>query len=75
MIAGLTLSEKKPTLQKGKIVDTEAAKIAKASVKNGVVTVAATGKGGGMIYLWIMDTGSLGTYMYAWVRVLDSLEP
>lgn len=62
VIAGLTLSDKKPNLVKGKIVDASATKIATAKVKNGVVTVTATGKAGGTIYLWIMDTGKQKNY-------------
>ncbi len=58
VIAGITSSDAKPSLNnKKKIVDTAAAKIAKAKIKNGIVKVAATGKEKGLVYLWIMDTG------------------
>lgn len=59
---GLTSSDQKPELVKGKIVDAQAAKIAVAKIKNGVITVTATGKAGGMVYLWVMDTGSKKIY-------------
>lgn len=60
VIAGITMSDTKPTIIKNKIVDSEAAKIAKAKIKNGQITVTATGKAGGVVYLWIMDTGNKG---------------
>jgi hypothetical protein len=60
VIAGLTMSSEKPVLSKGKIVDQKAAKIAKAKIKNGQVTVTATGKEKGTVYLWVMDTGKKG---------------
>ncbi len=57
VIVGITMSDTKPTLDKGKIVDSQAAQIAKAKIKNGQITVTATGKAGGVVYLWVMDTG------------------
>ena len=60
VIVGITMSDTKPTITKNKIVDNEAAKIAKAKIKNGQITVTATGKAGGVVYLWIMDTGNKG---------------
>ena len=60
VIAGITMSDAKPTLNKNKIVDNEAAKIAKAKIKNGQITVTATGKQGGLVYLWVIDTGNKG---------------
>ncbi len=60
VIVGITMSDIKPTITKNKIVDNEAAKIAKAKIKNGQITVTATGKAGGVVYLWIMDTGNKG---------------
>jgi len=61
VIAGITSSDTKPSLNnKKKIVDTAAAKIAKAKIRNGIVKVTATGKEKGLVYLWIMDTGKKG---------------
>ncbi len=60
VIAGITKSDTKPVVTKNKIVDKEAAKIAKARIKNGQITVTATGKEKGLVYLWIIDTGSKG---------------
>jgi hypothetical protein len=54
------MSDTKPVLNKGKIVDTKAANLAKAKIKDGQITVTATGKAGGVVYLWIIDTGSKG---------------
>ncbi|MFG6395537.1 MAG: hypothetical protein K1W24_15385 [Lachnospiraceae bacterium] len=62
VIAGITKSDKKPVVIKNKIIDKDAAKIAKARIKNGQVTVTATGKEKGMVYLWIIDTGRNGIY-------------
>lgn len=62
VIAGITKSDTKPNVTKNKIVDKEAAKIAKARIKNGQVTVTATGKEKGLVYLWIIDTGKKGVY-------------
>ncbi len=62
VIAGITKSNTKPQVNKNKITDTEAAKIAKAKIKNGQVTVTATGKEGGVVYLWVIDTGSKAVY-------------
>ena len=60
VIAGITMSDTKPNITKNKIVDNEAAKIAKAKITNGQITVTATGKAGGVVYLWVMDTGNKG---------------
>lgn len=62
VITGITKSNVKPQVNKNKITDTEAAKIAKAKIKNGQVTVTATGKEGGVVYLWVIDTGSKAVY-------------
>lgn len=43
-------------------IDNEASKIAKAKIQNGVVTVTATGKANGLVYLWIIDTGNKNKY-------------
>ncbi len=60
VIVGITSSNTKPTLTKGKIVDASAAKLAKATIQHGQITVTAVGKEQGTVYLWIMDTGSKG---------------
>ncbi len=70
VIAGITSSSTKPVVSKNKIVDREAAKIAKARIKNGQVTVTATGKEKGLVYLWIIDTGKNGAYECCPVNVL-----
>ena len=70
VIAGITSSSTKPVVSKNKIVDREAAKIAKARIKNGQVTVTAAGKEKGLVYLWIIDTGKNGTYECCPVNVL-----
>ncbi len=62
VIAGITTSSTKPVVSKNKIVDRDAAKIARASIKNGQVTVIAVGKEKGLVYLWIIDTGKNGIY-------------
>ncbi len=62
VITGITKSKTKPEVNKNKITDTEAAKVAKAKIKNGQVTVTATGKEGGVVYLWVIDTGSKAVY-------------
>lgn len=59
VIAGITMTNSKPMLEKGKIVDKEAANIAKATIRNGQITITA-GKKSGVVYLWVMDTGSAG---------------
>lgn len=59
VVVGITGSNaKKPELVKGKIVDAEAAKVAKASFTNGQIKVTAQSKAGN-VYLWVMDTGDL----------------
>lgn len=70
VIAGITTSSTKPVVSKNKIVDRDAAKIAKASIKSGQVTVTAVGKEKGLVYLWIIDTGKNGTYECCPVNVL-----
>lgn len=70
VITGITTSSTKPVVSKNKIVDREAAKIAKARIKNGQVTVMAAGKEKGLVYLWIIDTGKNGTYECCPVNVL-----
>ncbi len=70
LVAGITLSSEQPTLVKGKIVDAEAAKIAKATVnaKTGLVKVTAQKKTG-EVYLWVMDTGDDKAVAYAKLTV------
>lgn len=62
VIVGITKSNTKPQVDKNKIKDAEAAKIAKAKIKNGQITVTATGKEKGVVYLWVIDTGSKAVY-------------
>lgn len=70
VIVGITKSDTKPSVTKNKIVDKEAAKIARAKIKNGQVTVTATGKEKGLVYLWIIDTGDNGVSECCPVNVL-----
>lgn len=58
IIVGVTKSDQRPAITKNKITDTSASKIAKASIRNGQITVTAVGKEGGPAYLWVMDTAS-----------------
>ena len=62
VIVGITKSNTKPQVDKNKIKDAEAAKIARAGIKNGQITVTATGKEKGVVYLWVIDTGSKAVY-------------
>ncbi len=59
VIAGITSTNEKPEPVKGKIVDAQAAKVAKASIKSGQITVTAQ-KEPGTVYLWVIDTGNAG---------------
>lgn len=59
VIVGMTTTDEIPTLQKGKIVDKEAAKVAVASIKHGQITVTAKNQSG-KVYLWAIDTGDAG---------------
>ena len=68
LIAGITSSSNTPSIVKGKIVDTEAAKIAKASISKGKIKVTAKGQPG-VVYLWIMDTGDEHASVYARMTV------
>ena len=70
VIAGITKSPVKPVVTKNKIIDKDAAKIARAKIKNGQVTVTAAGKEKGLVYLWIIDTGSKGVYESCPINVL-----
>lgn len=61
VIVGITKSPVKPEVNsKNKITDTSASKIAKAKIKNGQITVTALGREGGLVYLWVLDTGNKG---------------
>lgn len=68
LIVGVTMSTEEPVLVKNKIVDADAAKIAKASIKNGVITVKAQ-KQAGMVYLWVYDTGDDKAIAFAPITV------
>lgn len=57
VVAGITMSDTKPALNRGKIIDNAAAKIAKAKIKHGQITITSVGKMAGTVYLWVMDTG------------------
>ncbi len=70
VIVGITKSPVKPGVNsKNKITDTSASKIAKAKIKNGQITVTALGKEGGIVYLWVIDTGNKGISAYCPVDV------
>lgn len=59
VIVGITKSSVKPEVNsKNKVTDTSASKIARAKVKNSQITVTAVGKESGLVYLWVIDTGS-----------------
>lgn len=61
VVVGLTMTDTKPVVtKKNKIEDAQAANIARASIKSGMITINATGKGSGVVYLWVIDTGSDG---------------
>lgn len=56
VVVGITSSNEKPTLVKGKIIDKSTSKIASASIKSGQITVTAKSQPG-KVYLWAVDTG------------------
>lgn len=56
VVVGITASNQKPELVKGKIVDKSTSKIASASIKSGQITVTAKSQPG-KVYLWAIDTG------------------
>lgn len=56
VVVGITASNQKPALVKGKIVDKSTSKIASASIKSGQITVTAKSQPG-KVYLWAIDTG------------------
>lgn len=70
VIVGITKSNVKPVVTKNKIIDKDAAKIARAKIKNGQITVTAAGKEKGLVYLWIIDTGNKGVYESCPINVL-----
>ncbi len=70
VIVGITKSNTKPVVTKNKIIDRDAAKIARAKIKNGQITVTAAGKEKGLVYLWIIDTGDKGVSECCPVNVL-----
>lgn len=80
VIVGITDSNKEPTVSKGaiQIADKDLKKtlkgIASATILNGVVTVSA-GKNnpdGRTVYLWVIDTGDVGTAACCPIKVLTS---
>lgn len=61
VVAVVTKSDEKPVVDsRNRVTDKSASQIAKAKIKNGQVTVTAVGKEGGLVYLWVIDTGSKG---------------
>lgn len=60
VIVGITKSNTKPSITKNKIIDKEAAKIARAKIKNGQVTVTATGKKRGLYTYGLLIQGIKG---------------
>lgn len=66
--AGVTMSSDVPTLIKGKIVDKEAANIAKVSYSKGKMTITAK-KDSGVVYAWLCDTGDDGGYAYVKIDI------
>lgn len=68
LVVGVTTTSSKPTIESGKIVDKEAAKIAKASVAKGKITVTAQ-KESGEVYVWVVDTGTAGASVCAKITV------
>lgn len=61
VVVGITKTAVKPEVNsKNKIADTSASKIARATVKNGQIKITALGKEGGLVYLWVIDTGNNG---------------
>ena len=60
VIVAVTTTNEKPVVEKNKVKDTSASKIARAKMKNGQITVTAVGKEGGLVYLWVIDTGDKG---------------
>lgn len=70
VIVGVTKSATKPEVSnKNKITDTSASKIAKAKIKNGQITVTTVGKEGGLVYLWVIDTGNKGVSAFCPIDV------
>lgn len=70
VIVGITTSDTKPEISKqNKIVDTSASDIARARIQNGRITVTSVGKKGGLVYLWVIDTGKKGASAYCPIDV------
>lgn len=70
VIVAVTKTNVKPEINsKNKVTDTSASKIAKAKIKNGQITVTAVGKEGGLVYLWVIDTGGKGISTYYPIEV------
>ncbi len=70
LVAGITMTNVQPAIVKNKIVDTAAAKIAKATVnaKTGLIKVTAQ-KEPGTVYLWVIDTGDEKAVAFAKINV------
>lgn len=69
VIVGVTTSADTPALVKNKIVDTNAAKIAKATIdRNGKIKITAQ-KEAGTVYLWVYDLGDDEVTGYAQITV------
>lgn len=65
LVEGITCTNIKPSIVKGRISkDAAASKIAKASISKGKIKVTAQ-KETGVVYLWVMDTGDAGAYACA----------
>lgn len=71
LVVGVTTSAEQPTLTKNKIVDAEAAKVAKATInaKTGAIKVTAQ-KQTGTVYVWVIDTGDAGAVAYTKLNVI-----
>lgn len=70
VIVAVTKSSEKPVVDsRNRVTDKSAAQIAKAKIKNGQITVTAAGKEGGIVYLWVIDTGSKGVSAYCPINV------
>lgn len=70
VVVGITMTNEKPVVtKKNKIEDAQAAEIAKATIKSGMITITAKGKGAGVVYLWVIDTGADGDYTVCPINV------
>lgn len=70
VVVGITMTNEKPVVtKKNKIEDAQAAEIAKATIRSGMITITAKGKGAGVVYLWVIDTGADGDYTVCPINV------